>query len=86
VAGRNAAVDALLSAETLIEEFIGVAPGLRAPLPADVTAAIGQLQHIYPEIWANLDRAHALLDAQVPGYAELRARQPKGSLGVTSSA
>lgn len=84
VARRNAAADALLAAETLIEQFRRVAPDLRSPMPADVTAAIGQLQHIYPGIWSHLDLARSLLGTEVGAYDALRARQPEALMGVTS--
>ena len=84
MAGRNQAADHVLAAETLTEQFLRVAPGLQSPMPADVTAAVGQLQHIYPEIWANLDRARNLVDADLAKYDALRARQPEALLGVTS--
>lgn len=78
VARRNPAVDSVLAAETLIEQLRRVAPAVNAPMPADVTTAIGQVQQIYPEIWTNLDRARSMVGKDVPEYDELRTRCADG--------
>src|SRR5262245_13332718 len=81
---RDPAVDAVLAAETLIEQIMRLAPELQSQLPADVGRAIEQMQHLYPEIWAQLDRARAHLGRELPAYDELRARQPAVLMGVSS--
>jgi hypothetical protein len=84
VVRRNPAADSVLAAETLIEQLRRVAPALNSPMPADVAAAIGEVQHIYPEIWANLDRARSMISEDIPQYDDLRARQPAALMGATS--
>ena len=79
----SVAVDAVLTAETLIEQFQRIAPQLSSPLPGQVSKAIAEAEHVYPEIWASLDRARAALGHELPAYDELRARQPAALMGVT---
>jgi hypothetical protein len=82
---RDGAVDAVLAAETLIEQFSRLGPALRSPARADQSAAIQQAQHLYPEIWAQLDAARAHLRSsgvELATYDELRARQPAALMGV----
>ncbi len=84
-APRDSAVDAILTAETLLVQFVSLVPRLSSALPADVSIALGEAQSLYPELWSNLDRAHLLLGERgidVPTYDELRARQPATMLGV----
>src|SRR5688500_4579700 len=91
---RDGAVDAVLTAETLIEQFVRLGPQLKSMLPVDVGRAVEQAQHLYPEIWAHLDRARKELGktgveleqargiASLAVYDELRARQPAALMGV----
>ena len=85
---RDPAVDAILTAETLFEQFKELLPRLQSMLPADVSAAVGEAQALYPELWSALDRARDLLRTRgvdAPALAEfdeLRARQPAAMLGV----
>jgi hypothetical protein len=84
-APRDPAVDAVLTAETLLEQFHTLLPKLTSLMPADVAEATGQAQHLYPEIWAQLDRARALVAGRgvdTTAYDELRAQQPASMLGV----
>lgn len=81
---RDSAVDAILTAETLFAQFVGLAPRLSSLLPADVSTAMGEAQNLYPELWAALDRGRAVLrerGVEVPAYDEARARQPAAMLG-----
>jgi hypothetical protein len=76
---RDHAVDAILTAETLFGQFLDLVPRLKSLLPADVSVAMGEARSLYPELWAALDRGRTALrerGVDVPGYDELRARQP----------
>ncbi len=47
---------------------------------------IGEAQQLYPEIWGHLDEARATLAArgiETSRYDQVRATEPKGSLGVS---
>ena len=82
---RDGAVDAVLAAETLIEQFVRLGPALRSPAGADKSRAIQQAQHLYPEIWAQLDTARTQLrnpGIDLAAYDELRGRQPAALMGV----
>ena len=82
---RDPGVDAVLTAETVLGQFQTLLPRLRSLSPADVSVAMGEAQSLYPELWANLDRARGHLrdrGVDVPGYDEARARQPADMLGV----
>lgn len=82
---RDPATDAVLIGETLLGQFHELIPRLTSLSPADVSVAMGEAQSLYPELWATLDRARALLrerGVDVPAYDEARARQPAAMLGV----
>lgn len=82
---RDPGVDAILTAETVLGQFRTLLPRLTSVLPADVSVAMGEAQSLYPELWANLDRARGHLrdrGVDVPVYDEARARQPAAMLGV----
>lgn len=82
---RDPAVDAVLTAETLLAQFRALVPRLTSVTPADVSVAMGEAQSLYPEIWATLDRGRAVLRERgidVPVFDEARARQPAAMLGV----
>jgi hypothetical protein len=82
---RDPAVDAVLTAETLYGQFTALLPRLTSTMPADVSVAMGEAQALYPELWAQLDRARSLLRERgidVPAYDEARERQPAAMLGV----
>ena len=76
---RDPAVDAILTAETLFVQFLGLVPRLKSLLPADVSIAMGEARNLYPELWAALDRGRTALrerGVDVPVYDETRRRQP----------
>lgn len=82
---RDPAVDAVLTAETILGQFRELLPRLTSMLPADVTEAVGEAQSLYPELWAALDRARSVLrdrEVIVSAYDDVRARQPAAMLGV----
>jgi hypothetical protein len=82
---RDPAVDAVFTAETLLDQLSALVPELKSLLAADVKLAAEQMQHLYPELWAQLDHARALLRARgvdVPDYDVVRAQQPAAMLGV----
>lgn len=82
---RDPAVDAVFTAETLLDQLDALVPKLKSLLAADVKLAAEQMQHLYPELWAQLDRARALLRARgvdVPVYDVVRAQQPAAMIGV----
>lgn len=82
---RDPAVDAVLTAETIFDQFKALLPELQSMMAGDATEAIGQAQALYPELWSAMDRARATLrdrGVDMPDYDELRARQPASMLGV----
>ncbi len=84
-AQRDPAVDAVLTAETLLVQFKSLLPRLTSTMPADVSMAMGEAQSLYPELWASLDRGRSVLrdrGIDVPTYDDARARQPAHMLGV----
>jgi hypothetical protein len=81
------AVDALLTAGTLVEEFRAVELRLTASLAEDVNDAIADAERLYPAIWEHLDAARAHLAARgirVHSYDVLRAYQPEDLRGIDS--
>lgn len=85
VTPRDAAVDAVLTAETILGQFKALLPRLTSMLPADVSEAVGEAQSLYPELWAATDRARATLrdrGVDVAAYDIVRERQPASMLGV----
>jgi hypothetical protein len=50
---RDPAADAVLTGESLIEQFRALIPRLGSTLGGDLGPAIGKAQHVYPEIWSN---------------------------------
>ncbi|MFN0247107.1 MAG: hypothetical protein ACKV2T_09365 [Kofleriaceae bacterium] len=82
---RDPALDAVLTAETILGQFKQLLPRLTSMMPVDVSTAVGEAQSLYPELWSALDRARAVLrerGVDVPVYDEARARQPASMLGV----
>lgn len=52
---------------------------------AELELRIGEAQQLYPEIWRHLDDARATLAGRgvnVAAFDEIRASEPRGSLGV----
>jgi hypothetical protein len=82
---RDPAIDAVLTAETILGQFKQLLPRLTSMMPVDVSEAVGEAQSLYPELWAALDRGRAVLrerGVSVPAYDEARERQPASMLGV----
>ena len=82
---RDPAVDAVLTAETILGQLVALLPRLQSMLPADVSEAVGEAQSLYPELWAALDRARGVLRTrgiEIVVYDEVCTRQPASMLAV----
>ena len=76
------AVQAILTADTLIQHYVRAVENVRRSLGRDeveMSAQIGDANRTYPSIWEHLDHARALLAAEGRGTSEFdRLREAAG--------
>ncbi|HZS41459.1 MAG TPA: hypothetical protein VFF06_31735 [Polyangia bacterium] len=76
------AVQAILTADTLIQHYVRAVDKVRRSLGRDeleMSAQIGDANRTYPSIWEHLDHARALLAAEGRGTSEFdRLREAAG--------
>jgi hypothetical protein len=82
------AVQAILTADTLIEHYVRAVDAVRSALGRDdveMSAQIGDANRTYPSIWEQLDRARELLAAEgrdLAAYDDVRAAAGQTALGI----